>query len=428
VQITDSKNKGFFVDYKLFICGILTIHQFMDFGQQMLFAEDKPLVHLNEYQNLAVQSDQNVRGGLHGLGMPVLGLFGEVGSLLSALKKKQRDKDSFTGYADTVIEELGDVLWYFSNIATRADLELSVIAQRAFRDLRDWDHVKTDAFGTFGDVQPKGNFSGPAAPHVFEKRVLDLASKTGLLVDDLRSGKIATNRDVLSGHLVDVFRSLIAAATAANVSLEEAAHSNLRKTFSRWPQKRKHVPLFDERFDVGEQLPRKIEMHFIEKKVGDKLYVIQQCRGINIGDRLTDNRVESDDYRFHDVFHLAYAAILGWSPVIRSLLKLKRKSDPIVDENQDGARAILIEEGIATWVFNHGQRLNFYKSLRSVDYELLKSIREFVKGYEVEKCPLWQWEEAVLAGFASFRKLRQYRSGVITADLNKHTLAFARLR
>ena len=81
-------------------------------------------------------------------------------------------------------------------------------------------------------------------------------------------------------------------------------------------------------------------MRFFEKKSGGKVYVIQQCNGINIGDRLTDNKTEEDDYRFHDVFHLAYAAILGWSPVTRSLFKVKRKSDPKTDETQDGARAI----------------------------------------------------------------------------------------
>ena len=42
---------------------------------------------------------------------------------------------------------------------------------------------------------------------------------------------------------------------------------------------------------------------------------------------------------FHDVFHLAYAAVLGWSPTTRALLKIKRKSRPEIDENEDGARA-----------------------------------------------------------------------------------------
>ena len=53
--------------------------------------------------------------------------------------------------------------------------------------------------------------------------------------------------------------------------------------------------------------------------------IFQRCNGINIGDRLTDNAMNPDDYRFHDVFHYAYVAVLGWSPVICSLFRLKRR-------------------------------------------------------------------------------------------------------
>ena len=88
--------------------------------------------------------------------------------------------------------------------------------------------------------------------------------------------------------------------------------------------------------------------------------MFQPCDGINIGDRLTDNAVTPDDYRFHDVFHFAYVAVLSWSPVLRSLLRLKRKSDPEIDEAQDGARAMLIEEGITTWIFGVAGELNFF--------------------------------------------------------------------
>ena len=40
-------------------------------------------------------------------------------------------------------------------------------------------------------------------------------------------------------------------------------------------------------------------------------------------------------------------AVLGWSPTMRSLLRLKRKSSPDADECEDGARAIFAEEGLA---------------------------------------------------------------------------------
>jgi aryl-alcohol dehydrogenase-like predicted oxidoreductase len=54
---------------------------------------------------------------------------------------------------------------------------------------------------------------------------------------------------------------------------------------------------------------------------------------------------------------------LGWSPVLRGLLKRKRKSNAKIDENEDGARAAIIEEGIATWIFNNAKRRNFYESV-----------------------------------------------------------------
>src|SRR5882724_235410 len=171
------------------------------------------------------------------------------------------------------------------------------------------------------------------------------------------------------------------------------------------------MPLFDETFGEREQLPRKIEMHIVETKVGGKTCVIQLCNGVEIGSRLTDNKIVEDDYRFHDVFHLAHAAILGWSPCLRALLKVKRKSQPQVDETQDGARAILIEEGVSTFIFHHALRLNHFAAIETLDYPLLKTVQDFVRGFEVDVCPLWQWEKAILDGFRVFRRLRIARRG-----------------
>src|SRR5258708_7580526 len=106
-------------------------------------------IGMNEFQRHTLATDQNSLRGIDGLRFPLLGLFGEVGSLLSALKKKQRDRASYLGYEDSVIEEFGDVLWYFSNIAGRASLDLSVLAQKMSRDLHDWDETIPHEFGTF---------------------------------------------------------------------------------------------------------------------------------------------------------------------------------------------------------------------------------------------------------------------------------------
>jgi hypothetical protein len=64
--------------------------------------------------------------------------------------------------------------------------------------------------------------------------------------------------------------------------------------------------------------------------------------------------------------------VLGWSPTLRALLQLKRKSRPEIDENEDGARASIIEEGISTWIFNHGARNADFRAVKTLDYGLFR--------------------------------------------------------
>jgi NTP pyrophosphatase (non-canonical NTP hydrolase) len=84
---------------------------------------------LQEYQASAAKTDRTRSS--KGLEFLLLGLFGEIGTLLDEVKKKQRDTRSYVGYESSVIEELGDVLWYLTNIADRSGLALSAIAQHA---------------------------------------------------------------------------------------------------------------------------------------------------------------------------------------------------------------------------------------------------------------------------------------------------------
>jgi hypothetical protein len=176
-----------------------------------------------------------------------------------------------------------------------------------------------------------------------------------------------------------LFRALLVATDDPDVSLDEAARRNMSKTLGRWPDQPNWDRLFDDVDPVEEQLPRRMTVVFTERAVGDRKYVVQRLNGVNIGSQLTDNRLEPDDYRCHDVFHLAFAAILGWSPTLRALLKLKRKSRPQIDENEDGARASIIEEGISTWIFNHCARNADFRSVQTLDYALLKAVHELVR-------------------------------------------------
>lgn len=98
--------------------------------------EDFQPLTLDDYAVQAAKTDQRSDGS--SLNFPLLGLFGETGSLLSEVKKKQRDRASYIGYAAAVVEELGDVLWYLTAVASRAGLRLSDIAANVDRSYADW--------------------------------------------------------------------------------------------------------------------------------------------------------------------------------------------------------------------------------------------------------------------------------------------------
>ncbi len=367
------------------------------------------------YQRAASQTDELANGDL---GTPILGLFGEVGSLVAALKKKRREGPAFASYDAEVIEELGDVLWYLSTIASHANLDLGKLVQSARRELTTGN--ETEPHVTFRIFQAQ---QGQSAEGDVLSGMTDLAARSGELVQAFRTGRLA-DREVLSTGLVAILRCMADVSNAARVDLNAAARTNLEKAFSRWPLERSYPPLADARGLPDEQLPRSFEIFIEEQEIGGKTYVLQKRNGVIIGDRLTDNKIEKDDYRFHDVFHIAYAVHLGWSPVLRSLFHVKRKSQPELDENEDGARAILIEEGIATFVFGRALERGLFEGLTHLDYGLLKLVQDFVQGFEPERCALWQWERAILDGFTVFRELKRHRRGSIKANLVERTLTF----
>jgi NTP pyrophosphatase (non-canonical NTP hydrolase) len=374
----------------------------------------RPLT-ISDYERHARKTDKLGRR----LDTPLLGLFGEVGSLVSAIKKRRRDKGAFFAYEATVIEELGDVLWYLAAVTRRSGILLVDVFARGRRDGASRSQVlRFDHF----DGRPSAGSNAK-----FETSLMQLAGEAGDIIKRYNSGTYRRNADALRGDLIKFARPLIRAAAEGKIGLAVAARKNIEKIEDRWvpgafPGRK------DEPDHVDEQIPRKIRMQVYERKVSGKKFVYQKCNGILIGDRLTDNHMEPDDYRFHDVFHLAYAANLGWSPVTRALFRVKRRSDPKIDENEDGARAILIEEGLTTWIFEKAKDHKFFLYTPSLSFDLLKAVKDFVRGYEPAGTPLWLWEKAILDGYSVFRQLRRYRRGLIVADLGKRSISFQKLR
>lgn len=361
---------------------------------------------LDSYQVAAIRTLQEFR---EGKAKPLaLGFIGEIGGFLSVAKKRQRDAKAFLEYEKQAYEECGDALWYLAAISHSVGLPLSQLAKsNAFDDLQ------ADGVRGSNEAEDDGLNKQLVQASVAAARFADT------IVHDRRRNAEKDGREAL--------QALASAASYGGVSLPRAAELNLLKISERWPAEEecRYPPLFDEGLERHEQIPRTLTVEFRDirdKKGSIRCYPLRG--GLPMGDPLTDNADAKDGYRFHDVFHLSYAAKLGWSPVLRALMRLKRKSQPEKDENEDGARAAIAEEAVANWLFSNAETHNFFKDPRSLDFETLKIVREMTKKYEVRDIPFWVWEEAIREGFAVFCQLRDNGGGIVTIDLNARTIEY----
>jgi NTP pyrophosphatase (non-canonical NTP hydrolase) len=280
------------------------------------------------YQQQALGSDRIPTDHDTSIIAPLLGLAGETGELLSEYKKHLRDRDVHPLPKDRIAEELGDLLWYIANVASKFGLDLNEIAEKNLAKARDrW-----------------------------------------------------TER-----------------------------HRVIREPFDRFAEANERFP---RRFDV--QLTQAVEAGDVKSRAF--------LNGKQIGNDLTDNAYSNDGYRFHDVFHLSYAAVLGWSPVTRKLLGIKRGSNKKVREVQDGGRATAIEEGISAFVFEYALEHNRLERATRIDGDLLKLIKNATRNLEVSGCTAAEWEHAILTGYAAWRVVENNTGGWVRLDLDARTV------
>lgn len=229
-------------------------------------------------------------------------------------------------------------------------------------------------------------------------------------------------RTELREEFGDLLWYLTSLASLYKIPLQEIAQANAAKAESLYSAG--NVTVFDGTYPSDERLPRKFTVNFYEKPLERGLHVKISVNDVVVGDALTDNAHEDDGYRYHDVFHLAYAAVLGWSPVIRTLLKCKRKSNVKIDEVEDGARAAIIEEAVSILIFNQAEDRAWYSDQSSIDISLLKTIRRMVDGLEVRSCTAKQWQNAICQGYAVFSELKKNGGGDVTVDLDRQKISY----
>jgi NTP pyrophosphatase (non-canonical NTP hydrolase) len=288
--------------------------------------ERESAMDLRTYQKRANRTDRNPGMDEQARMIPLAGLASETGELLGEYKKYLRDGENHKLFKERLAEEVGDLLWYVANVATKFDLDLAQVAEQ-----------------------------------------------------------------------------------------------NLAKCEARWGDLGQPTP-FDARFPDRERLPRRFSIDFVSINEDSKPKVRVMYNGKQFGNDLSDCAHTEDGYGYHDIIHLAFAAVLGWSPLARTMLGAKRKSDPAVDLVEDGGRAIAIEEGLSAMIFAYARDYRFFEGKSSVSTELLRLIHNMVQHLEVSRCSSGEWERAIVQGFAVWREVKKRGSGTVDLDLDKRTI------
>lgn len=334
----------------------------------------------------------------------LMGLYGEVGSIMATSKKYHRESKAYAGYRAAVEEEFGDAFWYFSALCRR----LAINIENVFENT-----CKTTQFGNSVSEPSKTKSS---VPKELDAALIDLGFATAQLL------KEEENPEILRNNVSILARLYCNALELTGLDFCKVVEGNLAKTLGRFttPDPRS-LEDFDASYPEDEQLPRYFEIHIIQRKSGLSYL---KWNGVFIGDPLTDNISKPDGYRFHDVFHMAHAAVLHWSPTFRALIKQKRKSNPATDMEQDGGRAIVVEEGLTAWLFFYAQGLDNFDGHDGVSFDVLKTIQKFVQGYEVGRCPLKLWEDAILQGYEVFRQVKKHNGGIVIGDRTNRKISY----
>lgn len=356
---------------------------------------------LASYQGRAAKTSfhEPVQGG-DAITTSLLGLIGEVGEVVTELKKHSREGAAYIAFPDRLTEEVGDVLWYAADLATHRGIRLAGL----------------DAVST-GPVRSSNTQEGEWIRVALS--LAEHAARISRSYESLLAGRQASRHfDIgLSESLAGIVMDLRRLTRMHGLSIADVAAANIRKVHDRWAHPTRGSLTSRRVWPASEQLPDCFDAWLSDNRGCVTITFSIDDGSIQVtADSLTDNAYDPDGYRYHDVFHLAYAAVLGWSPVTRSLLQRKRKSDPQVDEVEDGGRAAAIEEGIAAMVFAYACQHRMFQGVRTVDYSLLRTIRDMTAHLEVSARTAAEWQDAIIQGFDAWRGVRDAGGGHIHVD------------
>ncbi len=432
---------------------------------------------IREYASFVEQTDQfskKYNDGVEGAPDPreivIFGLASELGSVISAIKKEWLNEGGALSSPlakHELTEELGDAMWYAFALARISDSNPSADILMA-----DIDHLKSEIM----DQSPRSQRIREVLTK--EEVIAFLASAEAFKVNNERTfsdyQKLAyktarTERHVLlqvcaavliqaSGqlmrHLLPAIEKelnrqsqdqtiavllgwiawhLSAIASLYDINMNEVAEYNKEKARARHDDGIA-TPLHDSDAPEGQRFPQEFEVEF---RAVDEQTVAIYWNNERKGDPLRDQYSIEDGYRYHDVIHLANAAVLGWSPVLRDLFKIKRTDCKKTKQEEDGGRSAVVEELVIKFIhweaarrakLFHSEKKAYDRPLfpedEEIPFSLVKQVRELTIGHEVYANKYWEWVKAIREGYRIFHLLKQHRGGTVKVDLVQRCLSF----
>lgn len=233
-------------------------------------------------------------------------------------------------------------------------------------------------------------------------------------------------------------------ARAQGLNLNEIAEHNLARTNDIFPSSAPKSAYLVDGVEVPDtqRFPRRMSWLFTPTVVDGKAHVRVQLKSaepnafpagsqqhdgahvgydinMEFGNEINDNEYSDDGYRFHDALHFAFVGILGWSPVVRGLMRIKRKYNTTVDRVEDGARARDTEEAISATLKKFSIRRNNFQNEGSIDAEILEIVQTLSSGREAQHIPLGHWRHAIHVGFVMMHKLHKRNGGLLHIDMDQ---------
>lgn len=402
----------------------------------------------------------------------LLGLGAHTGALLEAHHRYLGDGIDANVSTSLVRLELGAVLSHIAVLASTYGLSLDEVARSNIDKIRKRAqllHMSQVPEVPTGPIEAAVYQRLAAQTDQYAKVGLDplalavpmlgLAGEAGtLLVEQkkLYRDKPGESPDpsFIAVELGDVLWYASTVALHARIELDDLLRSSAESAARRQSEYAllhdlpSDLPVLDNDYPNTEQFPRRLLIRVQEERSGSRalarLTLVQaepnafamgpidigreSAQGFTIGgplgSPLTDNSRRADDYRFHDAIHLGFLAVMGWSPNMRSLLHLKRRSDDAADENEDGARAIFAEEGMAAVLAKRAPQRQGFLTEVSVDDESIEMLTTVFEDLEVSKMPSWLWRRAITQGFQAMRCLAEGPGGFLVVDLDSRLLTY----